>query len=77
MGKLRGHEVTAVGWSWQMDGRGDNSTSKPLLVGTSKGIIFELEISSDESIFTSTIELYTKQVPFFFKVLIIISKLYN
>lgn len=59
--KLRGHEITAVGWNLSTDQFGD-STTKPILLGTSRGIIFEVEISADEGLFTSSIESYCKQV---------------
>lgn len=60
--KLRGHEITAVAWNSSVDSLSAQATTKPILLGTSRGIIFEAEISADEGIFSSSIEIYCKQV---------------
>ncbi|XP_046660133.1 vacuolar protein sorting-associated protein 18 homolog isoform X2 [Homalodisca vitripennis] len=58
--KFRGHEITAVGWNYN-NVRSD--TTRPLLLGTSKGLILETELSNDsERIFQSSLEQYWKQV---------------
>lgn len=59
--KVRGHEITAIGWHATAGVPGD-STTKPILLGTSRGIIFEVEINADDGLFSSSIELYCKQV---------------
>jgi len=62
--KFRGHEVTAVGWN-HSNMRSDST--RPLLLGTSRGLILETELSSDsERIFQSSIEQYWKQLPITF-----------
>ncbi|KAG8282981.1 Vacuolar protein sorting-associated protein 18 like protein [Homalodisca vitripennis] len=59
--KFRGHEITAVGWNYN-NVRSD--TTRPLLLGTSKGLILETELSNDsERIFQSSLEQYWKQLP--------------
>lgn len=59
--KFRGHEITAVGWN-QSGVRGD-STTKPLLLGTSRGVILETEIAGDsDRIFQTSLEQYWRQV---------------
>lgn len=58
--KFRGHEVTAVGWNF---GNGSDVTTGPILLGTSKGLIFETEIALDgDRIFQSSLEQYWRQV---------------
>lgn len=58
--KCRSHEITAVGWNFANDS--DNTTGS-ILLGTSKGLIFETEICMDgEKIFNSGIEQYWRQV---------------
>ncbi|KAJ9580206.1 hypothetical protein L9F63_004149 [Diploptera punctata] len=58
--KLKGHEVTAVGWNF---GNDSDMTTGPILLGTSKGLIFETEISLDgDRIFQSSLEQYWRQV---------------
>ncbi|KAL1116066.1 hypothetical protein AAG570_005561 [Ranatra chinensis] len=59
--KLRGHEITAVGWHYISHTQSDSCT-RPTLLGTSKGIIFEVDINADESIFMSSLEVYCKQL---------------
>ncbi|XP_063971923.1 vacuolar protein sorting-associated protein 18 homolog [Diachasmimorpha longicaudata] len=59
-GKFRGHEITAVGWNFSNT---SDTTSGPILLGTSKGLIFETEISLDaDKIFITSLEQYWKQV---------------
>ena len=58
--KFRGHEVTAVGWNF---GNDSDVTTGPILLGTSKGLIFETEIALDgDRIFQSSLEQYWRQV---------------
>lgn len=58
--KFRGHEVTAVGWNFSND---SDVTTGPILLGTSKGLIFETEIALDgDRIFQSSLEQYWRQV---------------
>jgi hypothetical protein len=58
--KFRGHEVTAVGWNFSND---SEVTTGPILLGTSKGLIFETEIAQDgDRIFQSSLEQYWRQV---------------
>jgi hypothetical protein len=58
--KFRGHEVTAVGWNF---GNDSDVTTGPILLGTSKGLIFETEIVLDgDRIFQSSLEQYWRQV---------------
>ncbi|XP_054289696.1 vacuolar protein sorting-associated protein 18 homolog isoform X1 [Macrosteles quadrilineatus] len=59
--RFRGHEITAVGWNHE---NVKSDTTKPLLLGTSKGLILETALSNDsERIFQSSIEQYFKQLP--------------
>ncbi|XP_015595540.1 vacuolar protein sorting-associated protein 18 homolog isoform X2 [Cephus cinctus] len=59
-GKFRGHEITAVGWNF---GNTSEVTSGPILLGTSKGLIFETEIGLDgDKIFNTSLEQYWRQV---------------
>lgn len=58
--KFRGSEVTSVGWSYDMS---SESSTGPILLGTSKGAIFETEIKIDgDRIFGNSLEQYFKQV---------------
>lgn len=58
--KFKNHEVTAVGWNFSND---SDSTTGPILLGTSKGLIFETEIAFDgDRMFQSGLEQYWKQV---------------
>lgn len=58
--KFRGSEVTSVAWSFNMTAE---STTGPILLGTSKGAIFEMEIKIDgDRIFGNSLEQYCKQV---------------
>ncbi|XP_014226256.1 vacuolar protein sorting-associated protein 18 homolog [Trichogramma pretiosum] len=58
--KFRGHEITAVGWNVTNT---SETTSGPILLGSSKGLIFETEIGLDgDKIFTTSLEQYSKQV---------------
>ncbi|XP_020710242.2 vacuolar protein sorting-associated protein 18 homolog isoform X2 [Athalia rosae] len=59
-GKFRGHEITAVGWNFL---NSSEATSGPILLGTSKGLIFETEIALDgDKIFNTSLEQYWRQV---------------
>lgn len=59
-GKFKGHEITAVGWNFYST---TESSSGPILLGTSKGLIFETEIGLDgDKIFNTSLEQYWKQV---------------
>jgi hypothetical protein len=52
--------VTAVGWNFSND---SHITTGPILLGTSKGLIFETVIGLDgDRIFQSSLEQYWKQV---------------
>lgn len=62
--KFRGHEFTEVGWNMANT---SESTTGPILLGTSKGLIFETEIISEgdkffTSNFSSSLEQYWRQV---------------
>uniref|UniRef100_A0A1Y1NPC1 Pep3/Vps18 beta-propeller domain-containing protein n=1 Tax=Photinus pyralis TaxID=7054 RepID=A0A1Y1NPC1_PHOPY len=58
--KFRGLEVTEVGWNYT--NKFEASTG-PILIGTSKGLIFETEILLEgDKFFTTGLELYCKQV---------------
>ncbi|XP_046628252.1 vacuolar protein sorting-associated protein 18 homolog isoform X1 [Neodiprion virginianus] len=60
-GKFRGHEITAVGWNFANT---SETTSGPILLGTSKGLIFETEIALDgDKIFNTSLEQYWRQLP--------------
>ena len=52
--------MTAVGWNF---GNDSDVTTGPILLGTSKGLIFETEIVLDgDRIFQSSLEQYWRQV---------------
>lgn len=58
--KCRGHEITAVGWNF---GNSSETNSGPILLGTSRGLIFETEIGLEgEKIFATNLEQYWRQV---------------
>ncbi|XP_018319047.1 vacuolar protein sorting-associated protein 18 homolog isoform X2 [Agrilus planipennis] len=62
--KFKGHEITEVAWNNLNE---SESTTGPILLGTSKGLIFETEIALDgdkflTSGFSSSIEQYWRQV---------------
>ncbi|KAK7864534.1 hypothetical protein R5R35_007310 [Gryllus longicercus] len=58
--KLKGHEVTAVGWNF---GNESESSTGPILLGTSRGLIFETELLLEgERVFPSGLEQYWRQV---------------
>ncbi|XP_076234523.1 vacuolar protein sorting-associated protein 18 dor isoform X2 [Calliopsis andreniformis] len=58
--KLKGHEITAVGWNFLNT---SETTTGPILLGTSKGLIFETEIGLDgDKIFNTSLEQYLRQV---------------
>ncbi|XP_053975095.1 vacuolar protein sorting-associated protein 18 homolog isoform X2 [Hylaeus anthracinus] len=59
-GKFKGHEITAVGWNYA---NSSETTTGPILLGTSKGLIFETEIGLDgDKIFNTSLEQYWRQV---------------
>ncbi|CAH0563550.1 unnamed protein product [Brassicogethes aeneus] len=63
--KFRGHEITEVAWCLTND---SESTTGPILLGTSKGLIFETEyVLEGEKFFTagfsSNLEQYWRQLP--------------
>ncbi|XP_011263387.1 vacuolar protein sorting-associated protein 18 homolog isoform X2 [Camponotus floridanus] len=59
-GKFKGHEITAVGWNFSKTSK---TTSGPILLGTSKGLIFETEIGlENDKIFNTSLEQYWRQV---------------
>lgn len=57
--KFRGHEITEVGWNHLNE---SDLTTGPILLGTSKGLIFETEIGQEDKFFQSNIEQYLRQV---------------
>lgn len=58
--KFKGHEITAVGWNFCNT---SDTTSGPILLGTSKGLIFETEIGlENDKIFNTSLEQYWRQV---------------
>ncbi|KAL2749921.1 vacuolar protein sorting-associated protein 18 isoform X1 [Vespula maculifrons] len=59
-GKFKGHEITAVGWNFSNI---SETVTGPILVGTSKGLIFETEISDGDKIFNTSLEQYWRQLP--------------
>ncbi|XP_032674629.1 vacuolar protein sorting-associated protein 18 homolog isoform X2 [Odontomachus brunneus] len=59
-GKFNGHEITAVGWNFSNT---SDTSSGPILLGTSKGLIFETEIGLEtDKIFNTSLEQYWRQV---------------
>jgi len=59
-GKFKSHEITAVGWNFSNT---SETSSGPILLGTSKGLIFETEIGLDtDKIFNTSLEQYWRQV---------------
>lgn len=61
LSKLKGHRITSVGWN--RHNVTDTSTDA-ILIGTSKGFIFETKIVlvEDSHLFTSNVEQYVKQL---------------
>ncbi|XP_020284361.1 vacuolar protein sorting-associated protein 18 homolog isoform X1 [Pseudomyrmex gracilis] len=60
-GKFKGHEITAVGWNFSNT---SETSSGPILLGTSKGLIFETEIGLEtDKIFNTSLEQYWRQLP--------------
>lgn len=58
--KFRGHKLTAVGWNQLNE---SETTTGPILLGTSKGLIFETEIVVEgDKFFSSSLEQYWRQV---------------
>ncbi|OAD60046.1 Vacuolar protein sorting-associated protein 18 like protein [Eufriesea mexicana] len=58
--KFKGHEITAVGWNFS---NSSETTTGPILLGTSKGLILETEIGLDgDKIFNTSLEQYWRQV---------------
>lgn len=61
--KCRGHEITDVAWNYLNE---SEITTGPILLGTSKGLIFETEISQDgDKFFQTSLEQYWRQVSVF------------
>lgn len=59
-GKFKGHEITAVGWNFANT---SETTTGPILLGTSKALIFETEIGlNGDKIFNTSLEQYWRQV---------------
>ncbi|XP_011144081.1 vacuolar protein sorting-associated protein 18 homolog isoform X2 [Harpegnathos saltator] len=59
-GKFKGHEITAVGWNFSNT---SDTSSGSILLGTSKGLIFETEIGLEtDKIFNTSLEQYWRQV---------------
>ncbi|ENN82501.1 hypothetical protein YQE_01126, partial [Dendroctonus ponderosae] len=59
-GKFRTNEFTAIGWNNMNE---SDSTTGPILLGTSKGLIFETEISLEgDKFFAPSLEQYWRQV---------------
>lgn len=59
-GKQKGHEVTAVGWNFSND---SEASTGPILLGTSRGLIFETELALEgERVFQTGLEQYWRQV---------------
>ncbi|XP_025159223.1 vacuolar protein sorting-associated protein 18 homolog isoform X3 [Harpegnathos saltator] len=60
-GKFKGHEITAVGWNFSNT---SDTSSGSILLGTSKGLIFETEIGLEtDKIFNTSLEQYWRQLP--------------
>ncbi|KAK6624157.1 hypothetical protein RUM44_011015 [Polyplax serrata] len=60
VGKARGLDITAIAWNYANQSK---SSSGAILLGTSKGLIFETEISyENEGLLQSGLEEYWKQV---------------
>ncbi|ESO08844.1 hypothetical protein HELRODRAFT_109889 [Helobdella robusta] len=59
--KLKGHKITSVAWNVKQQ---TEATTGLILVGTSKGVLFELELLSGESnkLFGQNFETYTKEL---------------
>ena len=48
---MRGHTISSIAWNYKKDKPNPNTTSN-ILIGTTKGLVFETElVSSDESKF--------------------------
>lgn len=61
IGKLKGHHVHAVGWNLQ---NANDNTTGAILLGTSKGLIFETELTDNENsrFFQGSLDQYLKQL---------------
>ncbi|KAG8227379.1 hypothetical protein J437_LFUL000387 [Ladona fulva] len=60
LSKFKGHEITAVAWNFGNDAE---NTTGPILLGTSKGLIFESEVGLDnDRLFQTSLEQYWRQV---------------
>lgn len=59
--KLKGHHIDSVGWNWQ---NASDSTTGAILLGTSKGLIFETELSAndDSKFWQGNLDVYLKQL---------------
>lgn len=61
IGKIKGHHIDSVGWNWQ---NANDSTTGAILLGTSKGLIFETELTDNENsrFFQGSLDQYIKQL---------------
>lgn len=61
IGKIKGHHIDSVGWNWQ---NANESTTGAILLGTSKGLIFETELTDNENsrFFQGSLDQYLKQL---------------
>ncbi|XP_046364864.1 vacuolar protein sorting-associated protein 18 homolog isoform X1 [Haliotis rufescens] len=59
--KLKGHLIDSVGWNWQ---NANEATTSAILLGTSKGIIFETELTANEDsrFFQGSLDQYLRQL---------------
>ncbi|XP_041365438.1 vacuolar protein sorting-associated protein 18 homolog isoform X2 [Gigantopelta aegis] len=59
--KLKGHLIDSVGWNWQ---NASETTTSSILIGTSKGLIIETELTANEDnrFFQSSLDQYLKQL---------------
>ncbi|XP_014259260.1 vacuolar protein sorting-associated protein 18 homolog isoform X2 [Cimex lectularius] len=63
VGKMKGHEVTAVAWHPANSGIAPDMTTRPILLGTVKGEIYEMQINPEQDSFRfQSGELYCKRV---------------
>lgn len=58
--KIRGNLITAVGWCQSNE---SESITGPILMGSTRGLIFETDLDSgEERLFTTSLEQYWKQI---------------
>uniref|UniRef100_A0A6A7G726 Vacuolar protein sorting-associated protein 18 homolog n=2 Tax=Hirondellea gigas TaxID=1518452 RepID=A0A6A7G726_9CRUS len=57
--KLKSHMISSVAWSQR---NSSEMLTGPIVCGTMKALLFEIELSSDESMFQSGLEPYCKQL---------------